>query len=147
MTAPDIEWGPAETVHVEIDWYDGPRAGIADVCGVPHRFKSNFDGDGEATGTFLVWPIDEHTLQLEIEQWLIFVSWNDRYEAGQTDTSSHPGHGGIDARWDALQARLAIDRAEVPTSARPAAARISRIDGASRYAPSGPAYRLSWRLL
>jgi hypothetical protein len=36
-------FGPPEHVYVEQDWYDGPRAGIADVHGLPHRFESIFD--------------------------------------------------------------------------------------------------------
>jgi hypothetical protein len=29
-----------ERVHVELDWYDGPRGGLADVDGLPHYFQS-----------------------------------------------------------------------------------------------------------
>ena len=31
-------FGPPERVYVENDWWDGPRGGIADIQGVPHRF-------------------------------------------------------------------------------------------------------------
>jgi hypothetical protein len=37
------QYGPSETVYVENEWYDGPRAGIGDVNGVPHRYVSLFD--------------------------------------------------------------------------------------------------------
>ena len=36
----------------------------------------------------------------EREQWAIFVDWNARYEAGVATPGSHPGHGGVDARYD-----------------------------------------------
>ena len=63
------EFGCAEKVYVENDWYDGPRAGVADILGQPHRFKSLFDEeDGEYMGTFLVWEIGSKELELEIEQ-------------------------------------------------------------------------------
>ena len=56
-------FGPPETVYVENDWYDGPRAGVSDINGVPHRFKSLFDEkEDEYLATFLVWPIDEAAL-------------------------------------------------------------------------------------
>jgi hypothetical protein len=56
-----IKYGPPERVYVENDWYDGPRAGIADINGMPHRFKSLFDEEvGEDVGTFMVWPVDKN---------------------------------------------------------------------------------------
>ena len=89
-----IKYGPPEQVYVENDWYDGPRAGIADINEMPHRFKSLFDEEkDEDLGTYMVWPVDKNVLDLEIEQWRIFVEWNTLYESGQADTDSHPGHG------------------------------------------------------
>lgn len=71
---------PIEKVYVECDWYDGPRAGIADVNGIPHRFVSNFDHDADDwSDTFTLFPIDPNTLASEQEQWNLFVAWNRRY--------------------------------------------------------------------
>ena len=68
------QFGPPETVYVENEWYDGPRAGIADVNGVPHRYVSLFDEvEDEYLDIFLIWPVDRQELDLEIEQWRIFV--------------------------------------------------------------------------
>ncbi len=84
-------YGPFEHVFVENEWYDGPRAGIANVNGLPHRFLSQFDeGDDEYLGMFLLWPVDADELALEQEQWQIYVTWNERYEAGAADIDSHP---------------------------------------------------------
>ena len=142
------EFGPPEKVHVENEWYDGPRAGIADVGGVPHRFQSQFDeAEDEYVGTFLVWPIDAVTLSLEIEQWQIFVAWNDLYESGASDVKAHPGHGGVSERWDEIQAQLQVARACVPSGAKRAAVKIESLEQGRRYAPSGPSYRFCWRLL
>ena len=141
-------YGAPGKVYVENDWFDGPRAGIADIGGVPHRFRSLFDEkDDEYLGTFLVWPVDQATLDLEVEQWHIFVDWNASYEAGRAGTESLPGHGGIDARWDELDRLLKNSRSEVPHEARRAIAEMTRIDRNTRYAPSGPAYMLAWCLL
>jgi hypothetical protein len=77
-----LTFGPPGDVYVENEWYDGPRAGIADVNGLPHRFASQWDeASDEYLDTFLVWPVAPAELALEQEQWAIFVSWNDQYEA------------------------------------------------------------------
>ena len=70
-------------VIVELDWYDGVRAGIAEIAGVPHYFRADDYTQSPNNVTFLTWPIDVDTLTLEIEQWCIFVEWNDRYEAAR----------------------------------------------------------------
>lgn len=144
----DVRYGPPERVYVENEWYDGPRAGIADINGTPHRFKSLFDEqEDEYLGTFMVWPIDRRVLDLEIEQWCIFVEWNVLYDVGQADTDSHPGHGGRNARWDEIEAFLKQSRSDVPAWARQARAQLNRIDREVRYAASGPDYRMSWSIL
>ncbi len=141
-------FGPPEHVYVEASWYDGPRAGIADVQGSPHRFKSLNDEQGdEYLGTFLVWPIDPANLQLEQEQWRIFTNWNDEYEAGRVVLTSHPGNPGTNQRWDEIEALLEKSRETVPPDARRAKAELVHIERERRYLPSGPAYKLGWRLL
>jgi hypothetical protein len=140
--------GSPERVYVENDWYDGPRSGVADINGIPHRFRSNFDEQlDEYLGTFLVWPIDDQALALEIEQWQIFIAWNTTYEAGEATTESHPGHGGISARWDELERLLKQSRTEVPAAALQATAEMHDVEGSVRYASSGPGYLLNWRML
>ncbi|MEG0130034.1 MAG: hypothetical protein RSA22_02140 [Acinetobacter sp.] len=142
------EYGPQEHVYVENEWYDGPRAGIADVNGIPNRFKSLFDeAEDEYLGTFLVWPVDLITVELEQEQWRIFAVWNALYEAGKATIDTHPGHGGKNARWDEIEALLAISRTNIPQLAQHALAKLTHFDGDVRYPSSGPAYTLSWRLL
>lgn len=60
------EYGPPERVYVENEWFDGPRAGIADLQGAPHRFKALYDDtENQSLGTFFVWPVDEITVELE----------------------------------------------------------------------------------
>jgi hypothetical protein len=141
-------YGPFEHVFVETEWYDGRRAGIANVNGKPHRFVSLFDEDeDEYLETFLVWPVDAEELALEQEQWRIFVTWNDRYEAGDVDADSHPGHPGTSQRWDDLTSLLTPRRQSVPAGARRAKARLIHVDKGKRYEPIGPAYQLSWILL
>jgi hypothetical protein len=142
------EYGPPEHVYVENDWYDGPRAGVANINGRAHRFVSQFDeAEDEYMGTFLVWPIEEVELLLEQEQWRIFVNWNERYEAGLSGVESHPGHGGVNDRWDELNSMLKAVRSQVPESARRARAQLVPVERAERYIASGPSYQLAWKLL
>jgi len=142
-----VKYGPPERVYVENEWYDGPRAGVADINGIPHRFKSLFDEEEDQyLGTFIVWPVDKRVLDLEIEQWCIFVEWNTLYESGQAETDSHPGHGGRNARWDEIEVLLKQSRSDVPAQAKRAHAHLSHVDRERRYAPTGPDYMLGWSI-
>lgn len=125
-----------ERVHVESEWYDGPRAGVADVGGEPHYFHGT---DEE----FEVWPASPDALAMEREQWAIFVRWNQRYEAGTAATDSHPGHGGIDARYDELEGLLGPHR-QAPAGARRLTAEM-RFDNGDRYRADGLDYWFRWR--
>jgi hypothetical protein len=141
------QYGPPKRVYVENEWYDGPRAGIVDIGGNPHRFKSLWDDDEDHyLSTFLVWPVAPDVLKAEIDQWQIFVEWNNRYESGLTDVDTHPGHGGLNAFWDELEARLKASRTEVPADAMLAKAEIHPIERDVTYAFSGPRYALSWQI-
>jgi len=141
-------YGPPERVYVENDWYDGPRSGIVDINGIPYRFKSLFDEEGdEYLGSFLVWPVDKESLGLEIEQWYIYVEWNALYESGKVGTNTHPGHGGINLRWDELEILLKQSREEIPNEAKKAKVEIETVSRESRYEPSGPNYKLRWYIL
>jgi hypothetical protein len=62
-------FGPPEKVHVENEWRDGPRAGVADVGEAPHYFESLSDEPEGTFGTFAVWPADRISLAQGIEQW------------------------------------------------------------------------------
>ena len=115
--------GPPEHVFVENEWYDGPRAGVANVNGEPHRFVSQWDEEeGECIGTFLVWPVSPEVVALEQEQWRIFVAWNEQYETGKADTTTHPGHPGTNKRWDEITLQLASRSESAPAGAKRAKA-------------------------
>lgn len=143
-----LDYGPPEHVFVENEWYDGPRAGIANVIGQPHRFVSQWDEqEDEYLGTFLVWPVQAAELTLEQEQWQIFCEWNDQYEVGATSTETHPGNPGTNKRWDEIAVLLAAARASTPENVRRAKAKMVPLEREQRYARSGPCYQMSWSLL
>ena len=92
-----------ERVHTVSDYYDGPREGLADYGGVPHRYKSEWDEAADDWAeTFELTPVDAETFQLEIERWQIWRAWERAFHSGQVAQESHPGHGGKNARYDEL---------------------------------------------
>ena len=137
-----------EQVITENDYYDGPKGGVALFLGVPHRFSAEFDEThGEHFEIFLLWPINEADLCLEIEQWNIFVAWNDRYEAGTATTKTHPGHGGIDPRWDEIEEHLTTSRLAPRDHAIRAQGTFEQIARDTRYTTSGLSYGVVWTVI
>ncbi|MER6076168.1 hypothetical protein ABT187_47055 [Streptomyces sp. NPDC001817] len=132
-----------ERVYVELEWYDGPRFGLADVDGKPHYFQNDDYDHADEANEYRVWPADEAAVELEREQWAIFARWNQRYEAGTVTSESHPGHGGIDARYDELTLLLAPHR-QAPDDARRLVGEL-RLDAGARYRVEGLDYWFRWR--
>ncbi|WP_222932750.1 hypothetical protein [Nocardia yunnanensis] len=103
-----VEWDEAqliavgfEHVVIELEWYNGPRSGVAQIGGRPHYFdRGDCDADDAGAAEFRVWPASEEAVAWEFEQWAAFVDWDQRYRAGTAGTDSHPGYRGIDARYD-----------------------------------------------
>ncbi|MCD2514992.1 hypothetical protein LQ564_01535 [Massilia sp. G4R7] len=87
-------FGAPEQVYVENGWWDGPRAGIADIDGIPHRFLSLIDdAQDQFIDTFMVCPLARSVLDLAVEQWRIFIEWNARFESNQAEDRSRPMPG------------------------------------------------------
>lgn len=146
MTQPERKaLSPAgfEPVLIEEEWYDGPRSGIAEIAGTAHYFEALGDLTGNPpTGEFAVWPVADPVLALEREQWAIFIAWNARRGAGTADVDSHPGHAGVDARYDELAAILAPHRVR-PDIARTLVAEVGFTDE-DRYSLGGTDYLFRW---
>lgn len=127
-----------EHVYAELEWYDGPRLGLADINGMPHYFQNRDYDHADEADDYQVWPASEAAVESEREQWAIFARWNERREAGEVGVESHPNHGGIDARYDELELLLAPHR-EAPDSARRLVGELRFVDG-SRYRVEGLGY-------
>ncbi|MFI8320687.1 hypothetical protein [Streptomyces sp. NPDC085529] len=133
-----------ERVYAELEWYDGLRAGLADIDGKPHYFQNDdYLNVGEAD-EYRVWPASEAAVELECEQWAIFARWNDRREAGEVGPESHPDGGGVDARYDELKLLLAPHRLAPENASRRLVAELRFVAGA-RYRADGLGYWLRWR--
>ena len=88
---------------MDLEWYDGPRKGLALVDGVPH-----YD------------------------------------EVSDAGLEEHPGHGGIDARYDEL-ALLLAPRRQAPDGARRLVGEARFDDGDDRYRSDGVDHWFRWR--
>lgn len=141
-------FGPPEHVYVEQNWYDGPRAGIADVHGLPHRFESIFDeSQDDYSNIVLLAPIDAATLALEVEQFQIFLDWREKFDAGLVTTDTHPTHRNMSRRFDELEAILRPGRVIDPRAAKRAYIKLEWIDKQKRYHRQGINYQLCWCLI
>jgi hypothetical protein len=97
------------------DYYDGPRAGIADFRGTPHAYVSLFDDtNDDYTDRFELRAIDDETLALALEDWATWVRWEDAFHTGLTDLTTHPALPADRARHDELAPLLASRLAALP---------------------------------
>ncbi|MFJ5613701.1 hypothetical protein ACIQCJ_30515 [Streptomyces sp. NPDC093221] len=126
-----------ERVFAELDRYDAPIFGLAEVEGEPHYFRLVYED------TYAVWPVGAAQLVLERERWALFAAWHARYEAGTAEPDTHPGTGGVDARYDELTALLLPHR-DTPAEPRVLTAQWRSTPG-PRYRPDGVDYRVRWR--
>ncbi|WP_438309544.1 hypothetical protein ACSHWO_00470 [Streptomyces sp. HUAS TT3] len=134
-----------ERVYVEHDWYDGPRKGIADVQGTPHYFRAVHDywhPDDPHDDEYFVWPIDEASLSLERELSAVTADWHRRV-AESTGTTGFPGDGGVDRRYEELQALLG-PRRKAPDGALRVVAEWEAY-AEDRHEVEAPAYMVRWR--
>jgi hypothetical protein len=86
-----MEERPCERVLTMTDYYDGPRRGIANFDGRPHAYESLFDDHVDAfADLFELLPVDDETLHLALEDWAIWLRWEDAFYAGKTTLATHP---------------------------------------------------------
>ena len=105
-----------ETVHTVTDFYDGPRAGIADFRGEPHYYQSAWDDlNSKWLDNFLLWPVREHVFALALEDWWIWLRWETAFHSGITTQSTHPALPAESTRHETLKAALAHERPPPPT--------------------------------
>jgi hypothetical protein len=91
-----------ERVHTVWDYYDGILDGVANFRGNPHYF-SVIRKDVDPVDTYELKEIDSVLFEAVVEQWSIYRRWEARFHASQLPVDTHPGKGGIDARYDELE--------------------------------------------
>jgi len=81
----------SQEVHFVIDYWDGPREGVADYRGSPHYFRAVFDEKrDEWSDVFILTPLDQDTYRLLMESKQIWQRWQAAYDTGATTLDSHP---------------------------------------------------------
>lgn len=90
MTTADLKPG-YERVYTVLDYYDGPRKGVADFRGQPHLYECIFDeSKGNYSESFLLTPLDAESFRFALEDWAIWQRWELAYHTGKADLSTHP---------------------------------------------------------
>ena len=108
----------SDHVYMVWDFYDGVRSGIAEYSGAPHYFECIFDNqEQEYSDTFILKPIDQETLFEAKEQWSIYKAWEARFHGGSEPLETHPGHGGVNLRYDELERLLKDKLKAIPVAA------------------------------
>ena len=80
-----------DKVYTVTDYYDGPRAGVADFNGEPHYYECQFDEvQSNWSDIFLLKRLDSETFQLALEDWEIWERWNVAHEEGRVSEDTHP---------------------------------------------------------
>jgi hypothetical protein len=83
-----------ELVYTMTDFWDRPRAGVANFRGSPHVYQSTYadtdEGHEDDPDVCLLMPIDPETLRLALEAWAIWQRWETAFHRGQTTLETHP---------------------------------------------------------
>jgi hypothetical protein len=101
-----------ERVYTVVDYWDGPREGVADFQGRPHLFQAEWDkgaDDDESVRTFLLRPISHKALEAALEDWTIWLRWEQAFHAGETTEQSHPALPEDRSRHEELEATFAAE--------------------------------------
>ena len=117
MATADLKAG-YERVHTVVDYYDGPRKGVADFQGQPHLYECVFDeSKGNYSESFLLTPLDAECFRFALEDWAIWQRWELAYYTGKADLSTHPALPHESERHQELQRILERALVADPTKA------------------------------
>jgi hypothetical protein len=90
MANADLKTG-YERVHTVLNYYDGPRKGVADFQGQPHLYECVFDESKDNySESFVLTPLDAECFRFALEDWAIWRRWELAYHTGKADLSTHP---------------------------------------------------------
>jgi hypothetical protein len=80
-----------EIVHTISDWFDGARAGVANLNGEPHYYKNQWlENEQSWSELYLLQPLDTETFAFVMEDWEIWLRWEKAFKEGKTTQETHP---------------------------------------------------------
>ena len=101
-----------DRIYTVDDYYDGPVCGVATLDGEPHYYECIFDEkNDEYSKNYRLSPISESTLQLVQEQWGIWLRWNEAFNEGKVEASTHPALPEDEKRNTEIEALTSKDKA------------------------------------
>ncbi len=104
-----------ELVHTITDWYDGARGGVADLNGEPHYYENHWnEGEDNWSEIYLLKPLDAETFAFAMEDWQIWLRWEQSFREGKTTQETHPALPKERQRHDELEKILAERLIVVP---------------------------------
>jgi len=90
MTVTELQPG-YEEVFTVLDYYDGPRKGVANLKGLPHFYDCIFDeANDEYSDLYHLTPISQRIFELAKEDWAIWKRWESAFHSGKATHESHP---------------------------------------------------------
>ncbi len=100
--------GGFDIVHSVLDYYDGPRSGVADFGGVPHVYECDWSDEADDySDIYLLVPLPEEVFKLALEDWAIWRRWEAAFHRGEASQETHPALPQDRERHTELQNRLA----------------------------------------
>jgi hypothetical protein len=89
----------SENVYAVWDYWNGVRSGFADFCGAPHYFEAEWsDADDDYLPSFSLKRVDRHTMELVLEAWQVFRTWEIAFHRGMVPLNTHPALSGQNGR-------------------------------------------------
>jgi len=96
-----------EEVFTVVDYYDGPRKGIANFRGQPHFYDCIFDKTkDEYSDLYHLTPLSPDIFKLAKESWAIWKRWESAFHSGKATLESHPALPQDRARYQEIRAIL-----------------------------------------
>ena len=74
-----------------MDYYDGPRKGVANFRGQPYFYHCIFDdAKGEYSDLYHLTPLSQRIFELAKEDWDIWKRWEAAFHSGKATAQSRP---------------------------------------------------------
>ncbi|MGA2218604.1 MAG: hypothetical protein ABSG51_10990 [Terracidiphilus sp.] len=98
-----------EKVFTVMEYYDGPRQGIAHFNGSPYFYDCIFDEKKQDySNQYQLTQISQEIFDLAIEDWAIWKRWDSAFHAGKVNIKSHPALPEDKARHEEVKAVLDV---------------------------------------